>query len=177
MRRCGKAARGGRHHYRQDQHARARLRHLRLQRRVQDRHRDRACATPMTRPRSPVARRPERGRRSARASSPRGSAPTPAGRSGFPARSTAAPRCVRPSAAIRRQGIAPISHTRDTAGPMASTMADVAMLDRIIAGGGAVAPADLKQVRIGIVNRCWPISIATPRRLSAPRSTNSNAAA
>ena len=33
-------------------------------------------------------------------------------------------------------GIAPISHTRDTAGPMADTMADVALLDRVIAGGG-----------------------------------------
>jgi mandelamide amidase len=50
-----------------------------------------------------------------------------------------------------QEGIAPISHTRDTAGPMASTMADVAMLDRTIAGGAAVSPADLKQVRIGIV--------------------------
>lgn len=48
-------------------------------------------------------------------------------------------------------GIAPISHTRDTAGPMAATMADVALLDGVIAGGGAVAPADLTQVRIGIV--------------------------
>ncbi|MDE2379581.1 indoleacetamide hydrolase [Bradyrhizobium sp.] len=48
-------------------------------------------------------------------------------------------------------GIAPISHTRDTAGPMAATMADVAALDRVIAGGRAVAPADLKQVRIGVV--------------------------
>lgn len=50
-----------------------------------------------------------------------------------------------------QKGIAPISHTRDTAGPMAATMADVALLDRVIAGGGAVAPADLTQVRIGIV--------------------------
>lgn len=48
-------------------------------------------------------------------------------------------------------GIAPISHTRDTAGPMAATMTDVAALDRVIAGGGAIAPADLKGVRLGIV--------------------------
>ena len=48
-------------------------------------------------------------------------------------------------------GIAPISHTRDTAGPMAATMADVALLDRVIAGGGAVTPANLKDVRIGVV--------------------------
>jgi Asp-tRNA(Asn)/Glu-tRNA(Gln) amidotransferase A subunit family amidase len=47
-------------------------------------------------------------------------------------------------------GIAPISHTRDTAGPMASTMADVALLDRIIAGGGAIAAANLNEVRIGV---------------------------
>ncbi|QOZ55227.1 indoleacetamide hydrolase [Bradyrhizobium sp. CCBAU 53338] len=48
-------------------------------------------------------------------------------------------------------GIAPISHTRDTAGPMAATMADVALLDRIIVGGDAIAPADLSQVRLGLV--------------------------
>jgi Asp-tRNA(Asn)/Glu-tRNA(Gln) amidotransferase A subunit family amidase len=50
-----------------------------------------------------------------------------------------------------QHGIAPISHTRDTAGPMASTMADVALLDRTIAGGVAVSPAEPKQVRIGVV--------------------------
>ena len=47
-------------------------------------------------------------------------------------------------------GIAPISHTRDTAGPMAATLADVALLDRVIAGGGALEPASLKGVRIGV---------------------------
>ena len=50
-----------------------------------------------------------------------------------------------------QQGIAPISHTRDTAGPMAATMADVALLDRVVAGGDEITPADLKQVRVGIV--------------------------
>ncbi|MDA9467750.1 indoleacetamide hydrolase [Bradyrhizobium sp. CCBAU 53415] len=49
-------------------------------------------------------------------------------------------------------GIAPISHTRDTAGPMAATIADVELLDRVIAGGDEIAPADLKQVRIGIAS-------------------------
>lgn len=49
-----------------------------------------------------------------------------------------------------QEGIVPISHTRDTAGPMAASMADVALLDRIIAGGNAVKPADLAGVRIGI---------------------------
>jgi mandelamide amidase len=48
-------------------------------------------------------------------------------------------------------GIAPISHTRDTAGAMASTMADVALLDHVIMGGAVITPAGLKQVRIGIV--------------------------
>jgi indoleacetamide hydrolase len=48
-------------------------------------------------------------------------------------------------------GIAPISHTRDTAGPMAATVADVALLDRVMAGGGAVTPANLKEVRLGVV--------------------------
>src|SRR6059058_1670061 len=50
-----------------------------------------------------------------------------------------------------QEGIAPISHTRDTAGPMAATMADVALLDRVIAGGGAITPANPKEVRIGVV--------------------------
>ena len=50
-----------------------------------------------------------------------------------------------------QDGIGPIPHTRDTAGPMAAAMADVALLDRVIAGGDEVTPADLKQVRIGIV--------------------------
>ena len=49
------------------------------------------------------------------------------------------------------EGIAPISHTRDTAGPMAATVADVAILDRVIAGGGAITPANPKEVRLGVV--------------------------
>src|SRR4051812_18355023 len=47
-------------------------------------------------------------------------------------------------------GIAPISHTRDTAGPMASTIPAVAFVDGVTAGGGAIAPAELKQLRIGV---------------------------
>ena len=34
---------------------------------------------------------------------------------------------------------------------MAATVADVAILDRVIAGGGAVTPANLKEVRLGVV--------------------------
>lgn len=48
-------------------------------------------------------------------------------------------------------GIAPISHTRDTAGPMAATVADVALVDHVIAGGGALTPANLKEIRLGLV--------------------------
>lgn len=48
-------------------------------------------------------------------------------------------------------GIAPISHTRDTAGPMAASMADIALLDMVIAGGKAAKPVDLKTVRLGVV--------------------------
>jgi indoleacetamide hydrolase len=59
---------------------------------------------------------------------------------------------LRPTVGRYPQGaIAPISHTRDTAGPMAATMADVALLDRVIAGGGAITPANPKEVRIGVV--------------------------
>ena len=49
-----------------------------------------------------------------------------------------------------QKGIVPISHTRDTAGPMAMSMADLALLDRVIAGGGANKPAALKKVRVGV---------------------------
>ncbi|PSL82866.1 indoleacetamide hydrolase [Variovorax sp. WS11] len=49
-----------------------------------------------------------------------------------------------------QQGIVPISHTRDTAGPMALSVADLALLDRVIAGGAPVVPADLKRVRLGV---------------------------
>ena len=47
-------------------------------------------------------------------------------------------------------GIAPISHTRDTAGPMAQTLADVELLDRIITGAKAIKPVPLKRVRLGL---------------------------
>jgi mandelamide amidase len=50
-----------------------------------------------------------------------------------------------------QSGIAPISHTRDTAGPMAVSMNDVELMDRVIAGGSPVAAADLATVRVGLV--------------------------
>ncbi|MEI2421142.1 amidase family protein, partial [Arthrospira platensis SPKY2] len=50
-----------------------------------------------------------------------------------------------------QQGIVPISHTRDTAGPMAVSMADIALLDRVITGGDEIVVADLSVVRVGVV--------------------------
>ncbi len=48
-------------------------------------------------------------------------------------------------------GIAPISHTRDTPGPMALSMADIELLDRVITDSPAVQAASLSGVRIGLV--------------------------
>jgi indoleacetamide hydrolase len=48
-------------------------------------------------------------------------------------------------------GIVPISHTRDTAGPMARSIADLALLDGVITGGPReVKPAALKGLRLGV---------------------------
>jgi mandelamide amidase len=48
------------------------------------------------------------------------------------------------------EGIVPLSHTRDTAGPMGQTVTDVALLDAAIVGETPVTAADLKGVRIGV---------------------------
>jgi Asp-tRNA(Asn)/Glu-tRNA(Gln) amidotransferase A subunit family amidase len=48
-------------------------------------------------------------------------------------------------------GIVPISHTRDTAGPMARSVADLALLDGVVTGGPrTVMPASLKGLRLGV---------------------------
>ena len=48
-------------------------------------------------------------------------------------------------------GIVPISHTRDTAGPMTRSVADCALLDGVVTGGPTeAAPVQLKGLRIGI---------------------------
>ena len=49
-----------------------------------------------------------------------------------------------------RQGIVPISRTRDTAGPMAVSMADVALLDRVLTGGDEIVAADPRSIRVGV---------------------------
>ena len=48
-------------------------------------------------------------------------------------------------------GIIPISATRDTAGPIARSVADLILFDTVITGTGeSVAPADLGAVRLGV---------------------------
>jgi mandelamide amidase len=46
--------------------------------------------------------------------------------------------------------VTPISHTRDTVGPMARTVADVALLDAVLTGGTMPKPASLKGVKLGV---------------------------
>jgi mandelamide amidase len=59
---------------------------------------------------------------------------------------------LRPSVGrYSQEGIAPISHTRDTAGPMAISAADVELLDRVVTGAPRVSAADLRSVRLGLV--------------------------
>lgn len=51
-------------------------------------------------------------------------------------------------------GIVPISHTRDTAGPMTRSVADCALLDGVVTGGPTeVAAAKLKGLRLGVPRR------------------------
>jgi len=50
-----------------------------------------------------------------------------------------------------QEGITPIAHTRDTAGPMAREVADLVLLDTIITGArDKVAPASLRGLRVGV---------------------------
>lgn len=59
---------------------------------------------------------------------------------------------LRPTAGRYPQaGIAPISATRDTAGPMAQGMAGVELLDRLITGAPPAAPVALRGLRLGLV--------------------------
>ena len=50
-----------------------------------------------------------------------------------------------------QEGITPIAHTRDTAGPMARSVADLVLLDTVITGAkDIVKPAALKGLRLGV---------------------------
>ena len=47
-------------------------------------------------------------------------------------------------------GIVPISHTRDTPGPIARTVGDCALLDAVVTGSTAIAAAPLHGLRLGV---------------------------
>ncbi|OAJ53567.1 indole acetimide hydrolase [Paraburkholderia ginsengiterrae] len=51
--------------------------------------------------------------------------------------------------------VVPISHTRDTVGPMARTVADIALLDGVITGAGALPAIALRGLRIGLPAPLW----------------------
>ena len=51
--------------------------------------------------------------------------------------------------------VVPISHTRDTVGPMARTVADVALLDGVITGDTSLPAVTLAGLRIGIPGPFW----------------------
>ncbi len=63
---------------------------------------------------------------------------------------------LRPSSGrYASQGTVPISRSRDTVGPMASCMADVALLDAVITGEHALPPVTLSGLRLGVPAECW----------------------
>jgi indoleacetamide hydrolase len=51
--------------------------------------------------------------------------------------------------------VVPISHTRDTVGPMGRTVADVALLDSVITGSPIVSAEPLRGRRLGIPASFW----------------------
>jgi mandelamide amidase len=53
------------------------------------------------------------------------------------------------------QAVVPLSHTRDTVGPMARTVADLALLDAVITGHGPLAQAPVANLRIGLPAPLW----------------------
>jgi indoleacetamide hydrolase len=53
------------------------------------------------------------------------------------------------------QAVVPISHTRDTVGPMGRTVADVTLLDGVITGHGPLAQASVANLRVGLPAPLW----------------------
>lgn len=51
--------------------------------------------------------------------------------------------------------VVPISHTRDTVGPMGRTVADVALLDAVITGDASLPSLQLSHVRLGLPRPLW----------------------
>lgn len=81
---------------------------------------------------------------------------------------------MRPSMGRYPQaGITPISTSRDTAGPMALCMSDVALLDALITGEADLPPVELKTLRLGVVPGFWanmdgevgPVAMAVKEKL------------
>ena len=52
-------------------------------------------------------------------------------------------------------GVVPISHTRDTVGPMGRTVADVALIDSALSGESVPQPASLRGLRLGTPATFW----------------------
>lgn len=52
-------------------------------------------------------------------------------------------------------GVLPLSHTRDTLGPMGRTVADLALLDAVVTGTPVARPVDLAGLRIGVLASFW----------------------
>lgn len=83
---------------------------------------------------------------------------------------------LRPSSGrYPSKGITPISSTRDTAGPMALSMMDVALLDGLIMDDLSLPPVQLGQLRLGVIADFWsnmddevrPVVMAARGRLAA----------
>ena len=49
-----------------------------------------------------------------------------------------------------QEGVTPISHSRDTVGPMSRNVADVALLDAVITGGSVPSATSLSGVKLGV---------------------------
>ncbi len=67
------------------------------------------------------------------------------------------------------EGVLPISHTRDTAGPMARGVADCALLDSVMTGGAPPAPRPIATLRLGVPRRyfCEPLETEVSRLFEA----------
>ncbi|MDF3931131.1 indoleacetamide hydrolase [Pseudomonas citronellolis] len=63
---------------------------------------------------------------------------------------------LRPSAGrYSGCGVIPIAPSRDTVGPMALCMADVALLDALVTGDHGLPPVELKRLRLGVPAEFW----------------------
>jgi Asp-tRNA(Asn)/Glu-tRNA(Gln) amidotransferase A subunit family amidase len=63
---------------------------------------------------------------------------------------------LRPSAGrYSNDGLIPIAQSRDTVGPMALCMSDVALLDGIITDEYELPPIALNELRLGVPSECW----------------------